>query len=112
MNYELELFNVNLQRYVVSVSAKTSALGRQALFRFPNGYGASLIQGPYTYGGEEGLFELAVVLWENNDYHLDYSTSITTDVLGYLTLNDVIATLQEIKELPNAPITFNENLIK
>ena len=29
--------------------------GSQWVYRFPNGYGASVIRGPWSYGGPEGL---------------------------------------------------------
>jgi len=44
--------------------------GTQRRYKFPNGYGASVVRGPYTYGGPEGLFELAVF---GQDGHLNYS---------------------------------------
>ena len=31
----------------------------QKIYSFPNGYGASVIKGKYTYGGPEGLWEIA-----------------------------------------------------
>ena len=34
---------------------------RQKIYKFPNGYGASVIKGPYSYGGPDGLWELAVL---------------------------------------------------
>lgn len=69
----------------------------RALIRFPNGRGASVIQGEYSYGGPQGLYELAVV---DENGVLDYSTPITDDVLGYLTEDDVMETLEKIAALP------------
>lgn len=68
--------------------------GTQWEFRFPNGYGASVIDD--GYGGDSGLYELAVL---NPDGRLDYSTPITDDVLGWLTAEDVTARLDEIAAL-------------
>lgn len=65
-------------------------------YNFPNGYGASVIRGPHSYGGKAGLYELAVLL--NGD--LCYTTSITSDVLGWLTATDVGKLINEIAALP------------
>ena len=64
-------------------------------FTFANGYGASVIKGPHTYGGKNGLWELAVL----NGSSLCYTTHITNDVLGHLSWEDVENTLDEIKNL-------------
>ena len=34
--------------------------GVQARITFDNGYGASVVRSQYTYGGDKGLYELAV----------------------------------------------------
>lgn len=70
--------------------------GKQAVVQFSNGYGASIVQTPHTYGGLNGLYELAVF---GKDGHITYDTPITDDVLGYLTEDDVTKTLKQIKEL-------------
>lgn len=70
--------------------------GRQAIVQFSNGYGASIVQTPYSYGGNNGLYELAVF---GKDGNITYDTPITNDVLGYLTEEDVSETLKKIKEL-------------
>lgn len=62
---------------------------------FPNGYGASVID--TGYGSRDGLFELAVLA----DGKLCYTTPITSDVLGWLTADDVDATLAAIEALPS-----------
>ena len=82
----------------------------QEIYRFPNGYGASVIRGKLTsYGGAEGLYELAVVLYDDGpkeewstdiDFSICYDTSLTDDVLGYLTRRQVNDLLKEILELP------------
>lgn len=71
----------------------------QVLHRFENGYGASVIQGPYSYGGDEGLYELAVIVWEGETYGLTYDTPITSDVLGYLTPSEVEHYLAKVERL-------------
>jgi hypothetical protein len=64
--------------------------------KFDNGYGASVVKGPHTYGGKEGLYELAVTDAEDR---LTYTTPVTSDVEGYLTEEDVTKLLEQIQNL-------------
>lgn len=76
--------------------------GVQKLFRFPNGYGASVVQSPYSYGGDSGLWELAVIRYVEEDtdaFLLAYDTPITNDVIGYLDEQEVDALLEQIAAL-------------
>jgi hypothetical protein len=68
----------------------------QKIYKFDNGYGASVVCGRGTYGGENKLFEVAV-LDKNGD--LCYDTPITSDVMGYLDFADVADILNQIKAL-------------
>ena len=77
--------------------------GIQARIIFENGYGASVVKGEYTYGGKEGLFELAVL---GKDGFICYDksiSSITSDVIGYLTEDDVTKLMEQIQNLEIAP---------
>jgi len=67
-----------------------------ARIMFDNGYGASVVVGPYTYGGEDGLYELAVL---DSNGKLTYETPITSDVEGYLSEDDVTKLLKQIQSL-------------
>ena len=69
--------------------------GVQALIEFENSYGASIVRTPYTYGGGDGLYELAVF----KDGQLTYDTPITDDVIGYLTEEGVTQLITEIQLL-------------
>ena len=71
-------------------------IGKQCIVQFPNGYGASIVQGPHTYGGSNGLYELAVF---GKDGQITYDTPITDDVLGHLSEEEVEKTLLDIKNL-------------
>lgn len=74
--------------------------GVQKLFKFDNMYGASVIKHKYSYGGDKGLWELAVIKYQDDDkWHIDYDTKITDDVIGYLTDEDVCFCLEQIKHL-------------
>ena len=63
---------------------------------FDNGYGASVVKHEFSYGGDKGLYELAV-LDKNGD--LCYSTPITDDVIGYLREVDVTEVMEKIQQL-------------
>ena len=57
--------------------------GTQKLYRFPNGYGASVVQFPHSYGYGSGRWELAVlkITGEGEDeFKLTYETDITDEV--------------------------------
>lgn len=72
----------------------------QHIYRFTNGYSASVIQGPHTYGGRAGLWEIAVL--GGPDERIVYDTPVTDDVLGYLTDDQVAEALLAIAALPSA----------
>ena len=82
--------------------AHVNQLGvNQILFKFPNGYGASILYGWVSYGFESGLFELAVIIFdETGEWHLVNDTPITDDVVGYLSSQEVYDLLLQIKDLP------------
>ena len=73
--------------------------GTQIVIFFPNGYGASVIKTPFTYGGDEGLFEIAVIKGNRDGWELCYDTPITNDVLGYLNSDDINKYLEQIEKL-------------
>ena len=63
---------------------------------FDNGYGASVVKGEHTYGGRDGLYELAVL---GKDGRLTYETPVTDDVEGYLSEDDVTKLMEQIQKL-------------
>jgi hypothetical protein len=63
---------------------------------FDNGYGATVVQGPHSYGGSDGLYELAVI--GKND-EICYDTPVTGDVEGYLSEAQVTDLLTKIQQL-------------
>lgn len=73
--------------------------GTQALYRFDNGYGASVVRHSSSYGGKDGLYELGVTKWEEDSWELTYETPITGDVIGYLDWEEVEDYLRQIEGL-------------
>lgn len=71
--------------------------GTQTVYKFPNGYGASVISGSYTYSDAESPFEVAVLRFDNKGgWDIVYDTSVTEDTIGYLDLDGVYDVLAEI----------------
>jgi len=68
----------------------------QKIYRFPNGYGASVVSNEMTYGGKDGLFEVAVL---DKDGEIAYNTPVTGDVIGWCDFADVADILNKIKAL-------------
>jgi len=76
-------------------------LGR-VKYRFPNNYGASVIQNEMSYGGKGGLYEIAVLKFnsdDDEDWSITYDTPVTDDVIGWVHPNDIEMHLLEIKAL-------------
>ena len=78
------------------VPHSTGMGGVMSRIQFENGYGASVVCTPYTYGGDKGLYELAVL---DSEGHLTYATSVTDDVIGYLRPEDVTDVMAKIQQL-------------
>ena len=71
----------------------------QNVVKFPNGYAASIIsKHGGSYGGNEGLFEVAVM---DHDGVILYDTPVTIDVVGWCDFADVAALLDQIMNLPS-----------
>ena len=70
--------------------------GVMSRIQFENGFGASVVKTEYTYGGDKGLYELAVL---DSDGNLTYDTPVTDDVIGYLRPEDVTDVMAKIQQL-------------
>jgi hypothetical protein len=71
--------------------------GTQKVYKFENNYGASVVSHMYSYGGNRGLWELAVLEFNGTDWSLTYDTEITDDVIGYLDWDKVEKLLERIE---------------
>lgn len=73
--------------------------GKQVIFRFPNGFGASVVRHFGSYGSAAGLWELAVTTWSGDEFELTYDTGIADDVVGHLSPAEVDEYLLRIASL-------------
>ena len=73
--------------------------GIQARIYFENGFGASVVQSDFSYGGKDGLYELAVL---DEKGQITYETPITNDVIGFLNEEEVDAICKDVAALPEA----------
>ena len=84
---------------ILPTSPQDDRVGTIKKYIFENGYGASVACHTGSYGGDEGLFEMALtddegdVILSPND-----PSSSWQDVKGYLTLSEVESYLTEISE--------------
>ena len=70
-------------------------MGVQARMEFDNGFEVSVVKGPHTYGGDAGLYELAV--FKDGELHYDNSVA-DGDVRGYLSEEEVSNLMLEIQK--------------
>lgn len=92
-----------MQDYVVIDRAVNG--GVQMVYKFENGYGASVVRFPFSYGGYLGLWEMALLKFKNSEdgellweivYREDFAGG---DVAGHLSDKDVTELLMWIKSL-------------
>ena len=78
-------------------------VGKKARMHFDNGYGVSVVSHTFSYGGKDGLYELAVL---DSDGDLTYSTEVTSDVLGYLTEENVTEHMIQVQNIQTFDLTI------
>lgn len=71
-------------------------VGKKVRVQFDNGYGVSVVSHTFSYGGKDGLYELAVL---DKNGELTYKTPITNDVLGYLEPEQVTEIMAKVQSL-------------
>ncbi|MFL9904551.1 hypothetical protein PQR71_41565 [Paraburkholderia fungorum] len=76
--------------------------GTQHVYRFANGFGASVVRHQFSYGHEAGMWELAVVEFDGDKWEITYDTGITGDVIGRLSETEVSELLDQIAALAKA----------
>ena len=93
----------DLKKYLMA--RKYRNFGIQYVFAFNNNFGASVVKTPFTYGGNNDLWEFAMLKYikELYKYELYYCNLTDFSVLGYLSDADVNFYLKNIK---------NNNFIK
>ena len=78
---------IELDQYMDGVAAR---------IMFKNGYGVSVVCHSFSYGGKNGLYEVAVL---DADGEITYETDVTDDVIGHLTPEQVTETMAFIQVL-------------
>jgi hypothetical protein len=71
-------------------------VGKKSRMYFDNGFGVSVVSHTHSYGGRDGLYEVAVL---DKDGLLTYETPVTSDVIGYLSEEDVTDVMKQVQEL-------------
>ena len=84
---DLEFEQLNDEPYMV---------GKKSRMHFDNGFGVSVVSHTHSYGGRSGLYEVAVL---DKDGLLTYETPVTSDVIGYLSEEDVTDVMKKVQEL-------------
>ena len=81
------------------IEFKTNPMGEDfgivSRTKLDNGYEVSVVQSPHSYGGDIGLYELAIF----KDGEICYDTPITNDVIGYLRPEDVMDVIAKLEKL-------------
>lgn len=77
--------------------------GVQKVYKFENGYGASVVRHSFSYGGSSGMWEMALITFEEQkelEWEIEYREDFADgDVAGYLNDKDVLELLNWIRSL-------------
>ena len=91
---DLDFKALALSETIESVSNASDKIMQRARVNFVNGHSLSIIRGPCSYGGDEGLFE--IMPSEESMLEGDHSGDT---VAGYLTADDVMFYINKIGSL-------------
>ena len=85
-----------LTMFIFSAYKASDLFGEQYLFKFTNGFGAYVRCMPGSYGYEHGLYELALIKWDDDKWIITDSDFGDDAVVGFLNVDDVNQTLEGI----------------
>lgn len=94
MNY---IPNIIINRIKPTVSYDSFVFYERHEYHFPNGYGASVICNPFSYG-----LELSVLKFSDKQWRLCYTSPITDDVVGHIGGEDELKIL--LTAIYNLPV--------
>ena len=97
MNYKLNY--EGFEKFLISDEPDSVLQGAHYVFKFDNGYGASVIKHIGSFGYQDDLWELAVIMFDGDDWDLCYTTEISNDVIGWQTDEDIRVLLERIQSL-------------
>lgn len=86
--------------HLVKQGERMGLPGIQYLYHFDNDFGASVVRGYGSYGEKQGLWELALIKWTDDEYRLVYNDDLFSDVIGWLNDDEVNKHLDAIENLP------------
>jgi len=113
MSIDPKVFNQPLLKIAVSSQDwnKEKPLSYLPSIKFPtfrkryffyNGYGISVIRHEGSYGREQGQFEVAVLIGDQDSSSICYDTEITDDVIGHLEAEEVLKIGKRVAKLREA----------
>lgn len=97
-DFELITQNEAQELGIVSIVDNSNAMLKRAYITFKNGYRLSVIRGRNSYGGDQGLFEIAP-FDKNGNMDGGILGIIGDDVEGYLSASAVIDRIKAIAAL-------------
>lgn len=100
MNHDTiqQLFKVSsTSHHTMTLIEREELFGWQKIFKFPNGYGASVVVHDSSYGLELALMD--------NTGHITKHPDITDDVVGFLNVDRANDLLEKIAKLPKKVLT-------
>lgn len=78
------------------VASIKDEIGEQYIYKFDNGYGASVIRNKYSYGGKHDLWEVANIYFDD-EYEYSITDLLGREVEGWLDWYEVDTKLRNIK---------------
>lgn len=72
--------------YIQNVENRSDSMFKRLRITFKNGYGISIIQGDFSYGGKEGLFEVAPLDMDGEIEHEEVEGRLTEEEVFNISL--------------------------
>jgi len=99
---ELSLTGIEKRDFIKGIEDRSDELFTRAHINFKNGKAISIVRGEYSYGGPQGLFEIAIKDMNNDEEWMPEvfdEEDQGDDVLGYLNVDRVHYYIEKVGNL-------------